>query len=153
MLQPLLRISQCTKFPKKIKVREDAKDISRHTARSQDVQEFHRLHFEAKVAVDHEEDDVRNLGDINHTGEGVCGAFYECQTSSLRGNNCKWSSGSGKRMLGVSLDEGFDECRFAHSWRPDDSDDDGRRLFRQAIDKRYMEALFFNIVRADSLLG
>ena len=56
-------------------------------------------------------------------------------------------------MFGVSLDEGLDECRFADSGRTDNSDDDGRGLFRQAVDEGNMESFFFDVVGADSLFG
>lgn len=56
-------------------------------------------------------------------------------------------------MFCVSLDQGFYECGFADTRRTDDSNDDGRSLFRQAVDKRNMESFFLDIVGADSLLG
>ncbi len=48
-------------------------------------------------------------------------------------------------MLGITLDQGFDEGGFADAWRSNDSNDDGRRLFREAVDEGHMEALFFDL--------
>lgn len=49
-------------------------------------------------------------------------------------------------MLGVSLDERFDESGFPHTWRTDNGDDGGRRFGWEAIDKGNMEALLFDLV-------
>lgn len=51
----------------------------------------------------------------------------------------------GECLLGVSLDEGFDESSFADTRRSHHRNDDGWRLFRQPIDEGYMEPLFFDL--------
>ena len=48
-----------------------------------------------------------------------------------------------ERLLGIALDEGFDECGFADPWGAHDGDDDRRRLSREPIDKGDMEAFLF----------
>lgn len=48
-------------------------------------------------------------------------------------------------MLGVALDKGLDEGCFAHAWRTNDGDNERGRLFWEAVDKRNVQALFFNL--------
>ena len=48
-------------------------------------------------------------------------------------------------MFGVASDEGFDKRGLADSWRPNDSDDNWWRLFRQTIDERDMKTFLFNL--------
>jgi hypothetical protein len=63
---------------------QDTEYISRHAAGRQRVQKLHCLHLEAIITVDHEEDNIRDLGRINHARERVGGAFEERQAPSLR---------------------------------------------------------------------
>lgn len=48
-------------------------------------------------------------------------------------------------MLGITFDQGLDECGFADARRADNSDDDGRSFFGQAVNEGNMEALFFDL--------
>jgi hypothetical protein len=48
-------------------------------------------------------------------------------------------------LLGVAPDERLDECGFAYAWGTDDADDDWGRFFGEAVDKRDVEALFFDL--------
>ena len=48
-------------------------------------------------------------------------------------------------MLGISFDEGFDESGFAHTWRTNDCNDNGRRFGWEAVDERDMKALLFDL--------
>jgi hypothetical protein len=50
-------------------------------------------------------------------------------------------------LLGVSLDEGFDEGGLANARWTDNSNNDWWRFFRQSIDQWNMEALFFDLWR------
>lgn len=48
-------------------------------------------------------------------------------------------------MLGIALDQGFDEGGFADAWRSNDRNDYGRSLFREAVNEGHVEALFFDL--------
>lgn len=48
-------------------------------------------------------------------------------------------------MLGISFDQGFDECGLADARRSNDGDDDGGSFFGQAVDEGDMEAFFFDL--------
>jgi len=49
----------------------------------QHVQEFERLHLEAERAVDHQQHQIRRLGQIEHRAEIVGGALEEGDTLGL----------------------------------------------------------------------
>lgn len=49
-------------------------------------------------------------------------------------------------MLGVALDEGFDQGGFADAWRTDDGDDLRGRVGGKTVDLGDMEALFFDLL-------
>lgn len=48
-------------------------------------------------------------------------------------------------MLGVSFDKGLYESSFAHSGRPNHSDDKRRGFLGQAVNEGDMEPLFFDL--------
>jgi len=48
-------------------------------------------------------------------------------------------------VLSVSFNQGFDESSFAHSRRSNHSDNDWGSFFGEAVYKRDMEALFFDL--------
>jgi len=54
----------------------------------------------------------------------------------------------GEAIFRVAFDEGFDERRFSNSGRAHHSDDNGGRFFRETVDERYMEALFFDLSKS-----
>lgn len=56
-------------------------------------------------------------------------------------------------MLGVAFDEGLDEGCFAHAWRTNDGDDEGGRFFWEAVDKRDVEALLFDLESVSRVAG
>lgn len=51
----------------------------------------------------------------------------------------------GESVFCVSFDERLDKSCFSNARRTDDGNDDRRRFGREAIDKRNMEALFFDL--------
>jgi len=48
-------------------------------------------------------------------------------------------------VLGVALDEGLDEGCFAYAGRTNNGDDERGRFFWEAVDKRDVQALFFDL--------
>src|SRR5687768_13825790 len=48
-LQSLFGVLEGLRLPEKIEMCKDTEDVSWHTCRSEDVQELHSLHFEAKI--------------------------------------------------------------------------------------------------------
>lgn len=54
-------------------------------------------------------------------------------------------------MLGIALYQGFDKGGFPDTGRTNNSDNEGRGFFGEAVDERDVETLFANIVRAGGL--
>jgi hypothetical protein len=48
-------------------------------------------------------------------------------------------------VLRVAFYKGFDKGGFADTWGPDNSDDDGRRFFGEAVNQGDVKALFFDL--------
>ena len=145
MLKSLLRILQSRRFPKQIKMCKYPKHIPRHPARTKHIQKLHCLHLKAEIAIDHQEYYISNLAHVDHAGEGVGGTFYERQTPPLGGDDCERTAGGGEIVLGITLDQGFDEGGFADAGGTDNGDNYGRGFFREAVDKGNVEAFFFDL--------
>jgi hypothetical protein len=83
VLETLLLRLEGLLLAEKIEVGQDTKDVTRHTTGRQDVQELHRLHLEAIVSVNHEQDNVDNLGYVHHGGQRIGRALHECESPPL----------------------------------------------------------------------
>jgi hypothetical protein len=105
-LKVLFGILQCGRLAEQIQVSQDTKDVAGHTSSGQDVEKLHSLHLETVVAVNHEKNDIGNLGDIHH-GFQLVGTLHERQSLFLRGNDGDGALGIGKSLLGISSDERF----------------------------------------------
>lgn len=123
---------------------EDAEDVAGHTSSGQDVEKLHRLHLEAVVAVDHEQDNVRDLGDVDH-GLQLIGTLEEGKALLFRGDDRDGALGVGDRFLGVSADQRLEKSRLSDARRSDNGDEARRCLVRQSVDEGHMEALLFDL--------
>lgn len=123
---------------------QDTKDISRHTRRSEDVEELHSLHLKAVVSVDHEEDNVGNLGDVDH-GLELVGTFEEGQALLLRGDDGDGPLRVGDGLFGIPSDQRLEERRLADAWRADDGNQAWRGDVGESVDEGNMEALFLDL--------
>lgn len=104
MLQPLLLCLERVLFLEKVEVGEDTEDVAWHAGGIEDIEEFHCLHFEAVVAVYHEQEDVDDFRDVDHACEGVGGTFYEGEAAALRSHDCEGTDGVREGLFGVSTD-------------------------------------------------
>ena len=106
MLEPLLRILQRLRFPEQVEMSQYAEDVTGHAGGGEDVEELHGLHLEAVIAVDHEQDDIGDLGDVDH-GLELVGTFDKGQPLLLRGDDGDGTFWVGYRFLGISADQGL----------------------------------------------
>ena len=67
MFQSLFRLAQRAHLLEEVKMREYPKDISRHATSRQGIEKLHRLHLEAIVAINHQQDNICNLRYVYHT--------------------------------------------------------------------------------------
>lgn len=112
VLQAFLGSTQGALLLEKVQVGQDTENISGHTVRAQNVQKFHSLHLEAIISVDHQKHNIRDLGHIDHAGEGVGGAFEEGKAAPFGGHNSQRSLRGTEGLFCVSTDQGLDKCRF-----------------------------------------
>lgn len=68
------------------------------------VEKFHSLHLEAKIAVNHEQDYVCNLCNVDH-GIDVVGAFDKGEAAFLASDDGDGSENFREGVLGVSTDK------------------------------------------------
>lgn len=95
-------------------------------------------HFEAIGTVNHEEDKVSDLANVNH-GVEVIVAFDECQPSPLTTDDSDWSTNLVQGLFGIPADETPDESAFTDSGRTNNGDYDWRRLVvRSPVNQRDM---------------
>ena len=74
-------------------MRQDAKDISRHSTGRKNIQKFHGLHLEAKIAIYHEQNYVGNFGHVDHAGKGIGRTFHKSEATAFGGDNSDWTAG------------------------------------------------------------
>lgn len=84
-------------------------------------------HLETKGTVDHEENEVGNLANVDHAVEVVV-ALDEGQTTLLAGDDGDGALGLCERLFCVAPDETLEEGGLADACRPDNGDDDWRGL-------------------------
>jgi len=96
-------------------------------------------HFKTKRTVNHEQNEVGNLANVDHTVEVVV-AFNESEPPLLSTDNSNGTLGFIQRLFCIPPDETFEKCGLANTRRTDNRDNDRRRLIiRSSIDKRYMK--------------
>lgn len=86
-------------------------------------------HFKSETTVNHEQDQVDDFAQINHTVQ-IVSAFDKGNSPSLARYDSDRSLRLTEVVLCETLDERFEQCRLSDSWRSDDSDDD--RWWRQS---------------------
>ena len=111
----------------------------------------HAHHFEAIRAVYHEEDEVRDLGYVNH-GVEVIVALDEGNAFLLSANDGDGPLYVVEGLLRVASDEGLHKRGLPDAGRADNCDDGGRGLvIGCAVDEGDMEACLVTLCSAASL--
>lgn len=109
-------------------------------------------HLETVRAVDHEQDEVRNLPDVDHGVEVVI-AFDEGEALLLPADDGDGPMNVVQSLLGVPPNEGLHERGLADAGRANHGDDDGRRLvIGCAVDEWDMETCLVALCSAAALL-
>src|SRR6478736_3229775 len=65
-LETLLGILQRLWLPEKIEMCQDTKDVSWHTCSGKNVEKLHSFHLKAVISINHQEDNIGNLCDVDH---------------------------------------------------------------------------------------
>lgn len=93
-------------------------------------------HLETIRAVDHEQDKVRDLPDVDHRVEVIV-ALNEGEALLLPTDDRDWPLYVVEGLLGVPPNERLHKCGLADTGRADHGDNDGRRLvIGRAVDER-----------------
>jgi hypothetical protein len=87
-------------------------------------------HLKAKGAVDHEEDEVGNLADVDHRVQVVI-ALDEREAAAFAGDDGDGPADLVQRLLRVPPDEGLEQRRLADARRAHDRDYHRRRQVRR----------------------
>ena len=143
-LESLLGVLECLRLAEEIKMGQDTKDVTRHTSSGKDVEKLHSLHLKAKVSINHQEDDVGNLCDVDHSLELV-GALDEGQSLLLGRNNCNGTLRVRYRLFGISSNERLHQSRLSYTGRANDGNKARRGLIGQSVDERDMKTLLFDL--------
>lgn len=114
MLQAFLGHLQGALLLEKIEVGKDTENIARHTAGRQSVQKFHSLHLESIVSINHQKNDICDLGHVDHGCEGVGRTFHKGEALLLRGDNSQRALGGAECLLGIAADQRLDEGGLAN---------------------------------------
>lgn len=107
MLEQLASLSQILGRAELVQMRKDAHDLGK-AMRLQDVQKLKRFHLKAKLGIDAKEDEVGDLGAIQHGGR-IVGAFHERDSLLLPGDDRDGPNDIGQVVIGVHLDQTPDE--------------------------------------------
>lgn len=150
-LESLLGVLKCLGLAEKIEMGQNTKDVTRHTSRSEDVEELHSLHLKTIVSVNHEKDDVSNLCDIDHSLEFV-GTLDKSQALLLGSDDRDGTLGVSNCFLGISSDERLHQSRLSYTGRANNGNESRRGLIGQSVDERDMETLFFDLLMVISIV-
>lgn len=123
---------------------EDAKDVSGHTGGGKDVKELHSLHLESEVSIDHQEDNVGDLCDVDHGLEFV-GAFDEGQSLLLGGDDRDRSHGVLDGFLCISSNEGLEEGGLSYTGGANDGNESWGRFIGDTVDGGDVKTLLFDL--------
>jgi hypothetical protein len=80
-------------------------------------------HLETIRCVDHEEDQVRNLADVDHRVEVIIG-FDECEPPLFSTDDGDWALGFLEGLFRVTTDETLEEGSLSDPWGSNYGDDD-----------------------------
>lgn len=134
-----------------IQMGENAHDLGEAVC-LEDVEKFHRLHFKAKRRINHEEDKIGNLADVDH-GVEVVATFNECEPALFSTDDCDGPSDIFECVLGVFPNETSHECCLANALRPHDGNNDGWGfIFVGSVDQWYMKSLLVSFGVSKDLL-
>lgn len=147
-LETLLGILEGLWLAEQVEMCEYTKDVSRHTGGCQHIKELHSLHFKAVVSVNHQQDNVGNLGNVHH-GLELVGAFDKGQALFLGCHNRNGTLGVRDGFLGISADQRFQQGRLADSRRADNGHQAWRGFIGKSVDEGYVESLFFDLHRVN----
>lgn len=113
MLEQLASLSKVLGRAELVQMRKDAHHLGK-AMRLQDVQKLKRFHLKAKLGIDAKEDEVGDLGAIQHGGR-VVGTFHQRDALLLSRYDRDGPNDVGEVMVGVHLDQTSNERRFAHT--------------------------------------
>lgn len=126
LLEFLFPFAELLVFLELVQVSEHAHDFW-EAVYLEDIEKLECLHFKPKRSVNEEEDQVCDLGNVNHRVE-VVGALDKRESPLLArddGDGTQWFL---HIVASVSFDEGADQSCLADSGRADDGDGDWRRF-------------------------
>lgn len=102
-------------------------------------------HFKAERAIQHQENKVCDLADVDHRIE-IAITLDKCESPLLSCNHSDRTLGFGQCLLRISPDKAFEQSGLAYAWRPDDCDDDWWGfIIRCSVYKRNMKTSFITL--------
>lgn len=113
MLEQLAGLSKILGRAELVQMRKYAHHLGK-AMRLQDVQELKRFHLKAKLGIDAQEDEVGDLGAIQHGGR-IVGTFHQRDALLLPRNDRDGPNDVGEVVVGVHLDQASNQRRFAHA--------------------------------------
>mmetsp|Transcript_357 Transcript_357/g.651 ORF Transcript_357/g.651 Transcript_357/m.651 type:complete len:309 (+) Transcript_357:1351-2277(+) len=108
VLEELFGLAQVLRRLELIEVRKDTHDLWK-AVRLQNVQEFKGLHLESKLGVDAQQDQIGNLGTVQHGRGVVAGALQQRDALVLGGDDRDGPRDGRQVVVGVELDQRADQ--------------------------------------------